>query len=822
MTAGRRRRRRGVTLSEHGYARVSTAQRRLELVHHDGARVSLERLSSDIGLSAKTLSRALNREMPVDLRTLEFLFAAYGLTLGTADYVAAEPFLERGATPLPQTRTTFFGREDELRRIRMLLEERRIVTLTGPGGVGKTRLAVELARDAGAHAYERIGYVDLSVINEAADIPGAVLAAFGAPQERRSPADVLLDIVDSERTLLIVDNCEHLVSDVADFAERILTAIPAARILATSREALGVDGEAVFRVAPLTQPVGFALFVERARAFDDSFEVTPTAAGMVASIVERVDGLPLAIELVAGRATLSGLQDVAESLQDRLDSIATDLDGRQPRHRSARALVDWSVRLLDDDERLVFRRLGVFAGSFDAPGAADVCADALDPDAVALRLARLVRKSLLVRVDVGGLARYRLLGIVKHSAVERLRSCGEAPQTRLAHALHYHTLAQRLAVRLGTSEQPQALAAYELDVMNIREALEWTGATENVHLAAAFAAALAGFWDARADYMEGEKWLRRATDCDPDLCLPIVGAKVHEGLSLMLYRQAMLDESMSEAQRALDCYVACGDPAGIARARNLLAVAALDAGRVEEARSAFQTNLRDAEERGDRTGIAVALNNLGRVRAERDGDALGGAEFFTRSLTISRETGLSTIAVTSLTNLTEASLAAGRFRHAAEYARRGLDLAAEIGNKPLYVQLAALMTAILIRDAGLDEARAQASALYAAIESLDGRIDPGYTLETVAAALDQRGAFAGSVLVVAAARSFRESQRRACVASLDDLSDALLMRAREILGERAFEDLARRGRTLGVVEALSEALGVDSAADVDVSDDDRR
>ncbi len=344
MTAGRRRRRRGVTLSEHGYARVSTAQRRLELVHHDGARVSLERLSSDIGLSAKTLSRALNREMPVDLRTLEFLFAAYGLTLGTADYVAAEPFLERGATPLPQTRTTFFGREDELRRIRMLLEERRIVTLTGPGGVGKTRLAVELARDAGAHAYERIGYVDLSVINEAADIPGAVLAAFGAPQERRSPADVLLDIVDSERTLLIVDNCEHLVSDVADFAERILTAIPAARILATSREALGVDGEAVFRVAPLTQPVGFALFVERARAFDDSFEVTPTAAGMVASIVERVDGLPLAIELVAGRATLSGLQDVAESLQDRLDSIATDLDGRQPRHRSARALVDWSVR----------------------------------------------------------------------------------------------------------------------------------------------------------------------------------------------------------------------------------------------------------------------------------------------------------------------------------------------------------------------------------------------------------------------------------------------------------------------------------------------
>lgn len=340
------------------------------------------------------MSRLFSRDVPVDRRTIELLFAELGLTLGSKDVrpPAARVLTER--SEFPQYRTSFFGRESELARLSELARERMVVTVTGPGGVGKTRLAVEWLSRIDS-SYSHIAFLDLSLLTDGATLRDGI-------------GSVLDAAASGEDVLLVLDGCEHLIKAARTAANELLDKMPQLSVLATSREPLGVDGEAVLRLAPLAVPEAtsnlraaaalsspaFAMFVERARSFDDGFTLGEEAVPVVADVVRRLDGVPLALEIVAARAPFMALADLSSSIRDHLEVFSEGARSGVPRHRSARALIDWSFVLLSQQEREVFRCLGAFMGSFSADAVVAVCEGRPPLHELGEILTELGRKSL--------------------------------------------------------------------------------------------------------------------------------------------------------------------------------------------------------------------------------------------------------------------------------------------------------------------------------------------------------------------------------------------------------------------------------------------
>lgn len=815
LVRGRRsKRRRGVVLSEAGRQRIHEAQRRYENEQIGGSRLSLERLSYDVGLSTKTISRVLAREMPVDLRTLELLFASLGITLGAADYTRVRV---DDATQAPAgRRTAFFGRNDLLDRLRVLLIEKRIVTLVGSGGVGKTRLATEFAARFGAELFDRTTYCDLSLVTERSLVAAAVARAFGARPEKGAADLTIAKIVDGHRVLLLLDNCEHVLARVAEVADGLLHAVPRLVVLATSREPIGLEGEVVLRVPPLALPErgpmtvvqalahpAIALFVDRAHEVDDGFAFDAAAVPATLEIVCRVEAVPLAIELAASRVSTTALSEIAQSLRDHMGGLATDSTVYDARHRSVRALVDWSYALLDDDERTVFRAAAVFMGSFDVAAVEFVCDGGLRRN-VANVVGRLARKSLLFVEQGVAPTRFRMLETMRQDAALRLRECGEAAPTRLRHALYYNDLlAAACAASARTGQRPQfALIAAELD--NVREALEWsTNQSKNVHIAASICSNMHAFWDIQGDFVEGEMWLRRVLSCDTDLCPWATLAQLHEGLGLMLYRQGLLDAAMAEAKTALELFMRDNDARGMIRAQNLLGIAALDAGEAETARNAFERNLREAQALGDDSQTSVALNNLGRVLAEFDGETEAALDYFARSLALARSIGKSTMIVLSLANLSEASAILGRYSEAIEFARRGMDEARVIENRAMYGKLAMQAAIYGLRLDGFRASDAIAAGI-AAVRDHPHRSDLGSVLIAFAEALADAGQAQRAALLTGAIAIFYDRTGSGKRAEVKRLA-ALDLRIRKTLEAELYRALHLRGMTYALDEALEEA-----------------
>ena len=372
---------------------------------------------------------------------------------------------------LPAVLTPFIGRERELREVSDLLDNSRLLTLTGPGGTGKTRLAQQVA-------VERLdAYADGAWLVELAPLadPGLLVSAIGGTlrvieQPGRSLAAAVLDYLRHKRLLLILDNCEHLIEACARQADELLRAAPGLTILATSREMLGVAGETAYRVPSLALPeAGVAtldefrrseavqLFVARAAAVQPGFALTAENATAIADICRRLDGIPLAIELAAARTRALGVTDIAARLDDRFRLLTGGSRAALPRQQTLRALVDWSWDLLPAAERKLLRRLSVFTGGWTLEDAEAVCADpsgevgspdAIDANAVLDLLASLVGKSLAIAdTEPSRATRYRLLETIRQYARDRLLEAGEAEQTRDQHAAHFLALARRAARR---------------------------------------------------------------------------------------------------------------------------------------------------------------------------------------------------------------------------------------------------------------------------------------------------------------------------------------------------------------------------------------
>ncbi|MCX4771028.1 BTAD domain-containing putative transcriptional regulator [Streptomyces sp. NBC_01285] len=386
--------------------------------------------------------------------------------------------------------TSFVGREPELRTIRDDLTRSRLVTLTGPGGSGKTRLAEESAAHEGRAAAGDVWLAELAPVEAPEAVPGAVLSALGLRETallrdsghegtypRTDPVDLLADHLAhcsrSRPFLLILDNCEHVIDAAAALAETLLTRCPRLRILATSREPLGVPGEAVRPVDPLPADFAHRLFTERARAVRPEFDPEREAAHdphAVAEICRRLDGLPLAIELAAARLRMLGPRQIADRLDDRFRLLTGGSRTVLPRQQTLRAVVDWSWDLLDEDERTALRQVSVFAGGWDLPAAEAVITTTAD---TADLIGALIDKSLVVATPVdGGGMRYRLLETIHEYAIER---CAETPGVRAAagraHTAHFLALVEEADPRLRSADQLPWIQRLETDLDNIRAAL---------------------------------------------------------------------------------------------------------------------------------------------------------------------------------------------------------------------------------------------------------------------------------------------------------------------------------------------------------------
>ncbi len=422
---------------------------------------------------------------------------------------------------LPPALPSFVGRQAEIAAVRRLLGGTRLLTLTGAGGSGKTRLALEVATRETADAGGAGAWVELAPLRDPNLVGTAVLAALGAREDSDVPvAQRIASLVRDGAFLLVLDNCEHLVEASATLSDALLRLCPSLRILATSREALGVAGETAWLVPPLSLPStdeanaeeseAVQLFAQRARAVQPRFKITAENRSAIVQICRRLDGLPLALELAAARLRKLDPEQIAARLDGRFTLLTTSDRATMPRHRTLRAAIDWSYDLLDVDERLLLERLSVFGGSFTLEAIEGVCIDDLIVAEQVLDLVSdLVEKSLLEMIDAGDSARYRLLETVREYAFDRLTERGDAEVRRRRHATYYAAFVGEAEPHLSTPRRPELIARLESELDNLRQALVFTR-DDDPELHMRIVGMLHWFWFATGQWPEARQWLRSA------------------------------------------------------------------------------------------------------------------------------------------------------------------------------------------------------------------------------------------------------------------------------------------------------------------------
>src|ERR1700742_26403 len=471
---------------------------------------------------------------------------------------------------LPVQFTSFVGREADIAQVRELATKNRLVTLTGAGGVGKTRMAIQVAGQFSDEFSDGVWYVDLAPITDPDLVPITTARALGLPEQPgRSTMEAVRRFVADRQMLVVLDNCEHLLDATATLTVALLGAGPKLSLLTTSREPIGVAGEQSWRVPSLPlADKAIELFVDRACRGRPDFVVADDNAATVMEICRRLDGVPLAIELAAARVRALSLAEILDSLHDRFRLLTGGARTAVRRQQTLRASVDWSHALLTGPERVLFRRLAVFMGGFDLDGAQSVCGGGdVERYQVLDQLALLVDKSLVVADESGSRTRYRLLETMRQYALEKLGESGEADVVRTRHRDHYTALAAKLDLP-AASDYERLLEQAETEIDNLRAAFGWSRENSDNELALALASSLQPLWQGRGGIREGLPWFDTAlADLDahhPGVTPAVRARALADRATLGLWVASV--ESQDQAQQALAIAREIDDPALVIRA----------------------------------------------------------------------------------------------------------------------------------------------------------------------------------------------------------------------------------------------------------------
>ena len=761
------------------------------------AGLTQEELAARAGLTAKGIA-ALERgrrQRPYP-HTVAALADALGLTGAARDsFVGATQQRAAAVTaprpdrpPLPALPTTFLGREAEITALGELLRDGvRLLTLIGPGGVGKTRLALAVAQAHGNLFADGAAFVGLAPLANPALVLPAIAAALGLREEGNRPARELVQAhLAPQRLLLVIDNCEHLLDAVPDLAA-LLAACPRLTILATSRAPLRLRGEREWAVPPLALPdlvrlptladlagnTAVELFVARGRDVAPDFALTQANAAAVAAICRRLDGLPLAIELAAARLRSLTPTELLARLDRSLPLLAGGARDLPARQRTMRDAIAWSYDLLNEGEKALFRRLAVFARGWDL-AAAESVASAL-PTATPVdtleTLGSLVEQSLVLAYALAdGTTRYRLLAGVREFAREQLAQHGELDEAQRRHAEHYLALAERAAPELSGPALTTWTERLEREHDNVRMALPWALANGRLDIATRLGWSLQIFWATRGHHGEGLRWMEAALASEGLSTLEEARALAAAGLLVRMQGDFAL--ATERLQAALDRFRTLDDRPSVLVTLSRLGQAARFQGDYARATAAAQEGLALARELGDQERIVWMLDVLGIV-ALAQADYANAASTFAESLTLSERTGDARYVAGTSAHLAVAALGQDRPAEATDYARRALQLAMSLG---------------------LQRGIAQSLDALASVAAHQGQAEH-------------------------AARLFGAAEQLRTINGLAQWSphehllyDRYLLLARESLGAANFAQARAAGRALTAPEAYALALADDPAA----------
>ena len=719
---------------------------------------------------------------------------------------------------LPRQLTSFVGRQREMGEIKHLLTTTCLLTLTGAGGSGKTRLALQVAADILDQYPDGIWQVEFASIADPTLVPQMVASALGVPEQPGRPlTQTLVDYLRPKSTLIVMDNCEHLLSACARFAAALLQACPSLRIMATSREGLGIGGELTYPVPSLSLPdpkhrvslgkllryEAVRLFVERAAFSRPRFAVTNSNVSSVVQVCTQLDGIPLAIELAAARVKVLTVEQIAARLRDRFQLLTGGGRTAPSRHQTLRAAMDWSYDLLSEKERVLLRRLSVFAGGWTLEAAEAVCSgNGVEASTILDLLTSLVDKSLVNVEPQGGEARYGLLETVRQYGHERLQESGESGDALSRHRDFFLTLAEAAEPYVRASSVAW-LTRMEGEHDNLRAALEWSLRNGDEEANLRLVGALAWFWIRRFHYVEGQKSLKEVLERSTGApTVHLAGALLGSAAlawSLGDYKYAA---EPAEAARAL--YRQLEHEGGLAHSAYVSGIVHMARGHYEEAAALLEESLARCRRLDDKWGIASSLRHGGQVAARR-GD-YGRAEILLEeSVRLYREAGNDLGVAWALRHLAMAAVNQGDFRRARELLTQSLALFQEGDDKEGIAYSLAGLGRVARHEAANDRAAGfyrEGLILSRAIRSQWATVECLFGL----AALVSQGDPHRAARLFGAAEAWREAIDYLLPVTERAEFEQILAASRAALGPEVFASAWTDGRAMAREQAIEYAL----------------
>ncbi len=672
-----------------------------------------------------------------------------------------EPTLVDGTPPpnnLPQSVTSFVGRRHEVGEVLEILGGSRAVTLCGPGGIGKTRLSQRVASEALQRFPDGVWFVELASLTDPSLVPQAVAAVIGAREAPGSQiSSTLVEVIGDRHVMLVLDNCEHVVGACAALVTSLLRSCEHVRVLASSREALNVAGETVYAVPPLGVIAGeqdaVQLLVDRVRARAPHFALSESSLQVAEAICQRLDGIPLAIELAAARARVLTLEQIHARLGDRFKLLVGGDRTATARQQTMRAAIDWSYELLTDDERTLLGRLSVFAGGWtldaaEAIASADQEVDVLDG------LTRLLDKSLLAMDASGDEARYRMLETIRQYSTEKLDASGEADAIRSAHRAWFLDLAERADAERTGKHIAEWLTRLETEHDNLRAALRAIVAAGDVEAQVRMCAALGWFWNIRGHWTEGRARLGDAIVAAGEEFPALRGKMLNLAGALASY-QDDFEGAKRLYEECLAVRRAIGDRKGVANALHNFGILLRERGDLDRAAEFYDESFAIFEDLGDPRDIAISLNSIGSLHVSR-GDYARAEPAIVESLRLFRSVDYSRGAAAALHNLGDLARRMGDPERAARHFEESISVARELKYRDLDATSTCELGWVALELDDPERARAYFDNAIGVVRELGQIVGVAYALEGLACVAAGSGDVSRALRIAGAVARMRE------------------------------------------------------------------
>ncbi|MBI3659491.1 tetratricopeptide repeat protein, partial [Candidatus Acetothermia bacterium] len=728
---------------------------------------------------------------------------------------------------LPSSVTSFIGREREIVKVKWLLNTTRLLTLTGAGGSGKTRLALQVSASMVKDYSDGVWWVELASISDPKLVPQAIASALGVRETQQcSLTDALSDYLKSKQMLLVLDNCEHLISACAHMTETLLHTCPDLQVLATSREALGIAGETVWQVPPLVQldahdslPLkilkqyeAISLFVERALSSQPEFGLTLQNAPAVMQICQKLDGLPLAIELAAARVKVLSVTEIAARLDDRFRLLTSGSRTALPRQQTLQAAMDWSYDLLSSAEQTLLRRLSIFAGGFTLEAVETICArdDLRKGDSrIALTeildlLTHLIDKSLVLVDQRDGETRYRLLETVRQFGREKLLDSKEESVLRERHLDWFLALAEKAESELQGPAQSSWLERLEQEQDNLRSALEYAKDRRKTEAGLRMVTALSAFWLVRGYLTEGRSQVASVLAQAGSLKRTITSAKALNAAGTLAEGQGDYLTARSYHEESLAIFRGLGGERDMAKTLQNLGSIAWKQGEYTRARSLSEEGLNLSRKLGDAAGIAILLNNLGLI-ARAQGEYTQAKAFYEESLEINTKLGNKQAISYLFNNLGSVAENQGDYQTARTLYEKSLALRRELGDKPGIANSLNNLGSVALKQSDYASAHALYEEGLLLQRELRDKWNIAFLLEGTGVVSLAQGQLVRAAHLCGAVAALRGAMRASLPPTNRAAFDRTVATIREKLEEKVFAAAWTQGQSLTLEQAIEYA-----------------